>query len=259
MKPLAYGGKGSRFWLSGGITATLGGLIGLALFLFPVGGGITRSSFDLPFELRGDLSVTNVAIVYLDITSHEDLKQPITAPWDRSLHAKLVEQLTAEGAKAIVFDILFTDPSASTEADAQFAHAIKESKRVILCGNLNKLGDNTSTILPISVQASENKSEPFSEEYPYEPFQTEAVDWGNCNFEPDPDYGVRSFYRRPPNAYKEASIPWLPAAVAKFVGAPETAVRSDASESRWLNYYGPPGWIPSISYSLAINPNGAPA
>jgi CHASE2 domain-containing sensor protein len=47
--------------------------------------------------------------------------------------------------------------------------------------------------------------------------------------------------------------------VAKFAGAHERAVRSDASESRYLNYYGPPGWIPSISYFLAINPNGAPA
>ena len=255
MKPRTSGRKGGRFWLSGGITATLAGLIGLALFLFPVGGGITRSSFDLPFALRGNLPVTNAAIVYLDKISHEELNQPTTAPWDRSLHASLVEQLTAQGAKAIVFDILFTEPSANAEADAQFARAIKESRRVILCGSLDNLGYASNQILNYN---SAQESEPYSEEYPYEPFRGGAVAWGNCNFETDPDYGIRSFYRRPPNAYSEASIPWLPAAVAKFAGAPESAVRSDAAESRWLNYYGPPGSIPSVSYFLAVNPNGVP-
>jgi serine phosphatase RsbU (regulator of sigma subunit) len=230
-------------------------MIGVCLLYFHIGDGITRSSFDLPFELRSDLPVTNVAIVYLDQFSHETLNQPTTAPWDRSLHAKLVEQLTAQGAKAIVFDILFTDPSANPEADAQFAQAIKESGRVILCGNLNLLGDTSSSIAPIYDYTSANEQKSYSEEYPYEPFRAGAVAWGNCNFEQDPDYGIRSFFPTVRNSPQE-EIPWLPAAVAKFARAPESAVRSDASESRWLNYYGPPGSIPSVSYFLAVNPNG---
>jgi adenylate cyclase len=252
MRPRAFGRKDSRHWLSGGVASVLTALIGVTLLRFPIGGSVTRLSFDLPFVLRSDLSVTNVAIVYMDEVSHEELKQPMMAPWDRSLHARLTEQLTAQGAKAIVFDILFTEPSANAEADAQFARAIKESGRVILCGNLNLLGDTSSTSLPIYNYTAAHKSEPYREEYPYEPFRAGAVAWGNANLKNDPDYGIRSFYPVP----QEVSIPWLPAAVAKFAGAPESAVRSDASESRWLNYYGPPRSIPSVSYFLATLPGG---
>ena len=258
MKQRASGRNSSRFWLSGGIAFVLTALIGVCLRTFPIGDGITRSSYDLPFALRGNLPATNVAIVYLDKVSHDELNQPTTAPWDRSLHAKLVEQLTAQGARAIVFDILFTDPSANAEADAQFMRAIKESGRVILCGNLNLLGDTSSSIVPIYDYSSANERKSYSVEFPYEPFRAGAVAWGNCNFEQDPDYGIRSFFPTFTNSPQEV-IPWLPAAVAKFAGAPESAIRSDAFESRYLNYYGPPGWIPSISYFLAINPNGAPS
>lgn len=250
--------EGRRFWLSGGIAATLTALVGLALFQFPIGGGLTRASFDLPFVLRQNIPASDVIVVYLDEVSHTELKQPMTAPWDRSLHARLVDRLTADGAKAIVFDILFTDPSASAEADAQLARAIKQSGRVILCGNLNLLGDTSSKSFPIYDLTPAHESEPYREEYPYPPFRSGTVAWGNANLKTDPDYGIRGFYPGFDDRSGTDSIPWMPAAVAEFVGAPKDAVRSDPSESRWLNYYGPPGTIPSVSYFLAVLPGGVP-
>ena len=246
MKLQASGRKGSRLWLVGGVTALLTALMGLALLLFPLGGGLIRSSFDLPFALRSDSSVTNAVIIYLDEASHKALNQPMTAPWDRSLHAKLVEQLTAQGAKAIVFDILFTDPSASPAADEQFGRAIKNSGRVILAGNYQE-----RETMPGVVGRWE--------ELPYEPFRNVAAGWGNANLTPDPDYGIRSFFPSLQNISGVASIPWLPSMVAKFAGAPpESAVRSGPSESRWLNYYGPPGSFPAYSYFQALLPDGTP-
>ena len=38
-------------------------------------------------------------------------------PWPRSVHAQLTEQLAAHGARAIVFDIMFSDPDAGREQD----------------------------------------------------------------------------------------------------------------------------------------------
>ena len=38
-------------------------------------------------------------------------------PWPRSVHAQLTEQLARAGARAIVFDIMFTDPDAGREQD----------------------------------------------------------------------------------------------------------------------------------------------
>jgi CHASE2 domain-containing sensor protein len=172
------GVKGARFWLSSSITATLAALVGVALFHFPIGGGVTRTSYDLPFALRGNLPVTNVAVIYMDEASHAELKQPVLLPWDRSLHAQLIEQLSAAGARAIVFDILFTEPSADPAADERLAKAILESGRVILAGNYLEAKPVPDVVFG-------------REELPYDLFSHGAAGWGNANFFPDPDYGIR--------------------------------------------------------------------
>src|SRR5262245_15704738 len=102
-----------RPWLSGAVAASLAALVGLPLFFLSLAGGVTRLSYDLPFALRPNLPANEVAIVYLDEAAHRELQQPFSAPWDRSLHAQLIQRLTEAGAKAIVFDILFTDASAN--------------------------------------------------------------------------------------------------------------------------------------------------
>jgi len=248
----------ARPWLAGGTAVVLTALVGVILLLYPIGGGVTRASFDLPFVLRPNIAVNDVVLVYLDKVSHEELNQPTTAPWDRSLHARLVDRLTQDGAKAIVFDILFTDPSANPTADEQFARAIERSRRVVLCGNLDLLGDTSSASLPIYDYTSSHTKESYEEEYPYGPFRAGSVAWGNANLKIDPDYGIRGFYQGILDRSGAALIPWMPAAVAAFAGSPKAMVRSDPSESRWLNYYGPPGTIPSVSYFLAVLPGGVP-
>jgi adenylate cyclase len=245
MKPRASGRKDSRFWLSGGVASALTALLGALLLQFPIGGSVTRLSFDLPFALRSDLAVTNVAIVYLDEASHRDLNQPMTAPWDRSLHAKLIEQQTAQGAKAIVFDILFTDPSSNPAADDELASAIKKSGRVILAGNYQQ---------PDTTQGAKGRWE----ELPYEPFRNAAAGWGNANFPVHPDYGIREFFPTLHDISGQKTVLWLPGAVARFAGVPDQALRSEGTESRWLNYYGPPRTIPADSFFRALQPDGVP-
>jgi adenylate cyclase len=213
------------------------------LFQSRIGGGVTRFSYDGLFALRGNLAATNAVIVYMDEASHEWLKQPFAAPWDRALHAQLVEQLTAQGAKVVVFDILFTEPSTDPSADEHFERAVKQSGRVILAGNYQERETTPGAVGRW-------------EELPYEPFRKAAVAWGNVNLIIDPDYGIRRFFRTLENVSGVAAIPWLPAAVARVAGAPDNFTRSDQSESRWLNYYGPPGTIPSVSYFQALQPDG---
>ena len=242
--------KGSKkntnpYWLVGGIASVLTALVGVSLLLFPVGGSMTRLSFDLPFALRSDLTVTNVAIVYLDEASHRDLNQPMTAPWDRSLHAKLIEQLTAEGAKAIVFDILFTDPSPNPAADDELTAAIKKSGRVILAGNYQQ---------PETTQGAKGRWE----ELPYEPFRNAAAGWGNANFWINPDFGIREFYPTVHDISGQKIVLWLPGAVARFAGVSDENLRPEGTESRWFNYCGPPRTIPADSYFRALRPDGVP-
>lgn len=51
----------------------------------------------------------------------------------RSLHAQLVKQLKKDGAKAVIFDVLFIDPDArDPRGDAEFAAAVRAANNVYL-------------------------------------------------------------------------------------------------------------------------------
>ena len=71
----------------------------------------------------------DVILVAIDERSLEAMATPCDAkaaqticgygryPWPRSVHAQLMEQLARHGARAIVFDIMFTDPDVGREQD----------------------------------------------------------------------------------------------------------------------------------------------
>src|SRR6185369_5810658 len=101
--------------------------------------------------------------------------------WDRALHASLIERLTADGAKAIVFDILFTEASTNAVADQKLAEAIRKSGRVILSGKLKQ-------------DQAAPEAAGSGEEIPFAPFLEGAAGWGNANFSADQDYGIRVFF-----------------------------------------------------------------
>ncbi|HEY3760271.1 MAG TPA: adenylate/guanylate cyclase domain-containing protein [Verrucomicrobiae bacterium] len=232
--------------LSAGIfAAVLAALVGFVLLFFRIGDGVTRMSYDLPQALRKNIPANDVVMVYMDEKSHTELKQPYTAPWDRSLHAELVQRLSTAGARAIVFDILFTDPSEDTQVDAEFTDAIKQSRRVALGANF-----------------VEHETMPGAngrwEEFPYAPFRAGAAAWGNVNFIQDPDYGIRHCFPIIQNLSGQDNIPWLPFAVAQFVDPSAAQSFPQDAKNVWLNYFGPPGSIPSVSYFIALQPNGPP-
>src|SRR5438477_10876063 len=106
-----FGKRLNRTHAAGAVGVLLAVGCGMLLHEFRLGSGLARGSYDLLHNLRGEVRADEAAIVYLDDRSYEELKQPLNAPWDRLLHARLIERLTAAGARAIVFDIAFTDPN----------------------------------------------------------------------------------------------------------------------------------------------------
>src|SRR5688572_28989027 len=94
-------------WRDAALITALAALVGMGLLATPAGDRFTRLSYDLLFALRPDVPVDGVVIVAMDEESHRVLGQPGASPWDRALHARLIERLTKVGAKVIVFDVLF--------------------------------------------------------------------------------------------------------------------------------------------------------
>lgn len=68
----------------------------------------------------------NVAIVAIDDASLDRLGR---WPWSRSIHADLIRKLDDAGARTIVFDVLFPDP---TRDDGDLAEAMKAHGNVVL-------------------------------------------------------------------------------------------------------------------------------
>lgn len=68
----------------------------------------------------------NLALVGIDEHSLDALGR---WPWDRNLHARLIDQLADAGAEVIVLDILFPEPSSSDQA---LADAMERHGRVVL-------------------------------------------------------------------------------------------------------------------------------
>src|SRR5262245_9800031 len=91
-----------------GRLATLSTALGAALvttFVAPldVFQNAELSLLDTRFRFRGPLPPRDdVVIVAVDQTSESDFDHPF--PWDRRLHARLVDNLARAGARFIVFD-----------------------------------------------------------------------------------------------------------------------------------------------------------
>src|SRR5438270_10269649 len=105
------------------------GYVLLVLDYLPLSQLLTHGSYDFSFNLcsfaQPNLNGSDVVIVYIDEESLKDLGQPLDQPMDRSLHARLLRKLKAEGAKAVVMDIIFADPHLEGTGDAEFAEAIR--------------------------------------------------------------------------------------------------------------------------------------
>ena len=86
-------------WRAGRVGTGLAVLIGLAALLLRT--PLERWSFDWPHALQPETKITNVAIVFMDDISHTRLHQPYDGPWDRTIHAELVDVLTKAGAPVV--------------------------------------------------------------------------------------------------------------------------------------------------------------
>lgn len=108
----------------------------LLIFLVTVTGSISYGRFfdsyedillDLRFQWR-PLQVCSPEIAIIEI-SDDSLKQLGYWPLPRDFHASLVDVLSRLGVRQVMFDIIFTDPTAS---DGIFYNSIKEAGNVYL-------------------------------------------------------------------------------------------------------------------------------
>ena len=174
----------------------------------------------------------DVVIVELDDYSYRELKQIDIPSWDRNLHAQLIDRLTADQARVVVFDIIFHDPG-NASANANLARAIRENGRVVLAASLE-----TDTRPQLHLKQAVLPLEQFLE--------APAAGWGIAGVGSKGTY-ARQFYR---GDEINPSLPWV---AAKVAGAPIAQPPRARPPDAWLNYYGPALTLPRVSYCEVTN------
>ena len=154
-------------------------------------------------------------------------QQGIHWPWPRQMYAPIVEFCTLSGARAIAFDVVFTEPSVyGVEDDTLLAEALKEHGHAFLPIALSRenrpqpswegpLIDRIA--LPLENPSGQPTSPYVSSEPPIQILAESCYGLGNVSIPPAPD----GIYRSLPLAfpYRGSWIPSLGMAVFKHLSA----------------------------------------
>ena len=121
--------RGSRLWLmvvAGVLCAALGAVLQERDAL----DSAEMDTVDVRFKLRGDQAKPkDIVLVAIDFQSVQELRERFPLP--RRLHARAIDRLSRAGARAIVYDVQFTEPTTARDDNALF-DAIRRAGNVVL-------------------------------------------------------------------------------------------------------------------------------
>ncbi|MCU1748179.1 CHASE2 domain-containing protein [Pseudomonas sp. 6D_7.1_Bac1] len=133
-----------------------------------------------------------ILIVTIDDYSLQQLGQ---WPWSRTLHADLLDRLTAAKVKGVLFDVIFSEPDKLPDNDLRLAQAMCRAGNVFV---------------PLLREGVARFRQPLGEIEPVAPLSRCAKSIGHINAEADADGIVRSVYlREGPERNPRAQLAWL--------------------------------------------------
>lgn len=193
--------------------------------------------YDAAMVSRQRAADPDVVIVAIDDRSLSEIGR---WPWDRAVHAALLERLTELGASVVAMDVMFHEPAADKPAgDAALAAAIERHGRVVL---------------PVTHATYAARSD--GEARPAPVFAKAAAALGHIHIELDPDGIARSIYLwegmnapRFPQLSLAALALGMPSLAAPYT-APPVEPRPGWRRADWMRvpFAGPPGTYRYVSY-----------
>lgn len=203
--------------------------IAAAIAILAYGTGLLRAleldSVDARFSVRGEQrQPDDLVIVGVDDRTFDELG--VQWPFPRGLHARLVDRLREAGARAIGFDVQFTEPTAPAQDDALIRSVGRFPGLVLSTTEVNGRGESSvfggdGVVRSIGARAA------------------------NTVVEPDAGGAVRK------TAYSIDGLVAFPVAVAEAATGKEVSP-DEVGDPAWIDFRGPPGSIASLSYSQVL-------
>jgi adenylate cyclase len=190
---------------------------------------------DSRFSIRGDRDPPrDLVVVEIDAATFQDLG--VRWPFPRRLHARAVDRVAADDPRVIAYDVQFTEDIASEDAFALIQAIDRADGKVVLAttevnerGQTNILGGD-AVLDEIDARA------------------------GSGNLRSDPG-GVE---RRVPHTFDKLetlAVAATEVATGRQVPVDDFTARD---ETAWIDYYGPPATIESVSFSRVVQKRTPP-
>jgi CHASE2 domain-containing sensor protein len=197
-------------------------LIAAAAWLTGVLDPIEDASVDVRFAVRGEQVVDDIVVVGIDDASIGELG---AWPFRRTEHARAVDRLREAGAKAIVYDVQFTEPSENEEDDFALFDALGRAGGAVLATTTSDEEGRTD-VLGGDELLAEIDSRAAAADFPTE--------WGGV---------IRRF---PERIGKLDSMAVVTGERVTGRRLPRSAFRDGGA---WIDFRGGPGTIPQISFA----------
>lgn len=197
-------------------------LIGTAFHLLASPAFLGDAALDAQFGLRGERAESRVVIVDIDDASQQRLQQ--RWPFPRSLHARAIDAAQRAGARLIVYDVEFSQPTDPDEDEA-LAAAIERAGNVVLAATqVSSSGESTVMGGPQALREL-------------------RATVGNGQVPLAAGGVVRRLSRQVRN------LETLPVAAARRLGQAPSSSTFDADGQALIDWAGPPGKLPRVGFA----------
>ena len=212
------------------VAAALAACAGGAALATGLLAAVEDHTVDARFALRGEDRPSDLAVVAVDDVTFSELG--LQWPFPRSLYARAIRRLRAAGAREIVIDIQFTEPTKPAEDLALFEELGRDGGAVLATsesdarGRTNVLGGDANLARVDSRAAA-------------------------ANF-PDERQGViRRF------THSVGKLETIAVAVSERLGRPVDPAGFEP-DGAWIDYRGKPGTVETVSFSDLIDGRAKP-
>ncbi len=185
---------------------------------------------DARFQARGTQGPPDdLVVVAIDDVSFGDFRLRFQ-DWPRTYHARVLHNLARAGAKAVIYDVQFTEPSQDPDADYALYEAAGAAHPVVFATTEVDERGGTGVFGGDAETSARN-------------LRAIRAGVGQALLADDPD-GTRRRLR-----YELEGLRSLSVVAAEKVTGKRILPRSHPGDGEWIDYAGPPGTIDAVSFS----------